>query len=184
MVEFRVHDEHSAPDDAKPALQKAQKQMGFVPNLYGVLAESPQAVAAYQAAYEQFMKSSLSSQAKLVVLLTASRQNGCSYCVAAYSALAPAENVDESVVNAIRQDKPVEDAQLEAVRRFTEQVVDSRGWVADDDLEAFLAAGFTQRQILDVITGVAVKTLSNYANHLAHTPLDEAMASFAWSDPR
>lgn len=64
------------------------------------------------------------------------------------------------------------------------QVVDSGGWVADDDVHAFLAAGLTQPQVLDVLTGVAVKTLSNYANHLARTPLDEALASFAWTDAR
>lgn len=183
MVEFTVHDDSSAPEEAKPALQQVRQQTGFLPNLYGVLAESPQALAAYKAASDQFMKCSLPDEAKLVVLLTASRSNGCSYCVAAYSALAPAHHVDESVVKAIREDKPVDDPKLEAVRTFTAHVVDNRGWLADADVHAFLAAGFTQRQVLDVLTGVAVKTLSNYVNHLAQTPLDDALASFAWTDP-
>ncbi|MGH3432460.1 MAG: hypothetical protein ACRDQB_06455 [Thermocrispum sp.] len=41
--------------------------------------------------------------------------------------------------------------------------------------------GFTRRQVLDVLAGVAMKTLSNYANHLAHTPLDDAFAAQAWT---
>jgi uncharacterized peroxidase-related enzyme len=180
MVEFPVHDESSAPQEAKPALALAKKQYGSVPNLHGVLAESPQALAAYQAVSDQFLKSSLPNAAKLVVLLTASRQNRCSYCVAAYSALGAAQKVDDSVIRAIREDKPIDDAQLEAVRRFTVLVVDNRGWVADDDVQAFLDAGFTRRHVLDVITGVAMKTLSNYTNHLANTPLDDGFASYAW----
>lgn len=181
MVEFTVHDDNSAPDEAKPALALAKKQFGFVPNLYGVFAESPQAFAAYQAVSDQFLRSSLPSAAKQVVWLTASRQNGCTYCVAAHSVIAKTAGVDASVVEAIREDKPIDNAALEAVRRFTVQVVDSRGWVADDDVQAFLDQGFTRRHVLDILTGVAQKTLSNYTNHLAHTPLDDVFSSSAWT---
>ena len=111
--------------------------------------------------------------------MTASRLNGCGCCVAAYSALAKGEGVDDSIVEAIREDKPIDDAALEAVRVFTAIVVEQRGWVADHDMQAFLDNGFTQRQTLDVLTGVAQKTLFNYANHLAGTPLDKAFTPFA-----
>lgn len=181
MVEFTIHDANSAPDESKAALGVAKSQYGAVPNLHGVLAESPQALAAYQALSDQFMSSSLSDAAKLVVLLTASRENRCSYCVAAYSALGAAQNVDESVIDATREGKPIDDAQLEAVRAFTALVVDNRGWVTDGDVRAFLDAGFTRRQVLDVISGVAMKTLSNYTNHLANTPLDKGFAPYAWT---
>ena len=73
-----MHDENSAPPEAT-ALTQAKKQLGFIPNLYGVLAESPQALAAYLAVSDQVRKSSLSTAAQQVVLLTASRHNGCSY---------------------------------------------------------------------------------------------------------
>jgi alkylhydroperoxidase family enzyme len=92
-------------------------------------------------------------------LLTASRHNGCSYCVAAYSALAAAAKVDPAVIDAVREDKQIDDPQLEAVRRFTGLVVDNRGWVADGDVKAFMDAGFTRRQVLDILTGVAMKTM-------------------------
>jgi uncharacterized peroxidase-related enzyme len=181
VVEFTVHDENSAPAEARSALAQAKKQLGFIPNLYGVLAESPQALAAYLAVSDQVRKSSLSTAAQQVVLLTASRHNGCSYCVAAYSALAAAAKVDPAVIDAVREDKPIDDPQLEAVRRFTGLVVDNRGWVADGDVKAFMDSGFTRRQVLDILTGVAMKTMSNYTNHLAHTPLDEAWAAYSWT---
>jgi uncharacterized peroxidase-related enzyme len=180
MAEFTVHDENSAAAEAKPALAQAKKHLGFIPHLYGVLAESPQAFAAYQALSDQLRKSSLSIPAQQVVLLTASRHNGCAYCVAVHSTLAAASKVDAAVIEAVRDDKPIDDPKLEAVRRFTGLVVDTRGWVPDDDVQAFLGAGFTRRQVLDILTGVAMKTLSNYTNHLAHTALDDAFTAYAW----
>lgn len=180
MVEFTVHSEATAPEEVAADLVQAKKRFGFIPNMYGVMAESPQAFRAYQAVSEQFRKSSLSSEAQQVVWLAVSRQNGCEYCVAVHSTVAASAKVDSAVIEAIRQDKPIDDPKLEAVRRFTQAVVEQRGWVPEEELEAILDAGFAQRQVLDVLTGVAMKTLSNYINHIAHTPLDDAFSSFAW----
>jgi alkylhydroperoxidase family enzyme len=144
-----------------------------------VLAESPQALAAYHAMSDQFQQSSLLKPAQLVVRLDCQPAQRLWLLRRGYSALAKGEGVDDSIVEAIREDKPIDDAALEAVRVFTAIVVEQRGWVADHDVQAFLDNGFTQRQILDVFTGVAQKTLSNYANHLAGTPLDKAFTPFA-----
>ncbi|MFI9590520.1 hypothetical protein [Nonomuraea sp. NPDC052265] len=48
-------------------------------------------------------------------------------------------------------------------------------------IEAFLAAGHTRRHVLDIVLGVGVKSLSNYINHIACTPLDPAWADQAWA---
>ena len=66
------------------------------------------------------------------------------------------------------------------MRRFARAVVRERGWVPEAERDAFIAAGYGAEQVLDVITAVAMKTLSNYANHLATTPLDVAFAGAAW----
>lgn len=179
-MEFVVHDQTSAPAEVAPALAQAARRYGFVPNLYGVMAESPQTFNAYRAISEQFHASSLPADAQQVVLLTVSRDNGCEYCVAVHSTVAFASGIDRAVVEAIRQDKPIDDPRLEAVRRLAQAVVQRRGWVPDEELEGFLAAGYTRRHVLDVFTGVAMKTLSNYVNHVAHTPLDDAFAAQAW----
>lgn len=182
MAEFTIHDESSVPDGLTGPFDQLKRRFGFIPSLYGVLAESPQAFTAYQAVSEQFRSSSLPEDAQQVVLLAASRTNSCAYCVAVHSTTAAAAGVDAAVIDAIRRDKPIGDERLEAVRRFTRAVVDRRGRVGQDETEAFLAAGFSRRQVLDVLTGVAMKTLSNYTNHIAHTPLDDAFAAQAWQE--
>ena len=59
-------------------------------------------------------------------------------------------------------------------------IIDKRGWVDDADVQAFLDAGYEISHALDILVGVAQKTLSNFTNHLAKTPLDDAFAEVAW----
>ncbi|NUT92863.1 MAG: carboxymuconolactone decarboxylase family protein [Saccharothrix sp.] len=181
MAQFTVHDETTAPEDARPHLEAGKRRMGFVTTLNGVMAESPELLAGYNALAEQFGKSSLPGPAKHVVWITASVQNGCEYCVAAHSTVALKAGVDETAVKALRAGEPLADEGLEAVRVLTTTMVAERGWVPDEQVERFLAAGFTRRHVLDVVLGVGMKTLSNYTNHIAHTPLDPAWADQAWT---
>ncbi|GGT97798.1 carboxymuconolactone decarboxylase family protein [Actinomadura citrea] len=181
MAEFTVYDETDAPADARPQLEAAKKRMGFVTTLNGVMAESPELLAGYNALSEQFTRSSLPGHAKHAVLITASVLNGCEYCVAAHSTVALRARVPAEVVEALRAGRPLDDPALEAVRRLTGAMVTQRGWVDDADVEAFLAAGHTRRHVLDVVLGVGMKTLSNYTNHIAHTPLDPAWKEQEWT---
>ncbi|WP_309115565.1 carboxymuconolactone decarboxylase family protein [Saccharothrix sp.] len=181
MAEFTLHDETTAPEGARPALAAAKRRMGFVTSLNAVMAESPELLAGYNALAEQFGKSSLPEPAKHVVLITTSVLNGCEYCVAAHTTVALKAGVDQAVVEALRAGKGLADEELEEVRALTESMVTDRGWVSDERVERFLAAGYTKRNLLDVVLGVGVKTLSNYTNHIAHTPLDPAWADQAWS---
>lgn len=181
MTEFTIHDERSAPAEVAPALERIRARFGFLPNLYCIMAESPQAFHAYQDLSERFRATSLPGDAQQVVWLAASRRNGCHYCMAVHSTTALASGVDSAVVEALRDGKPLPNDRLEAVRRFTDAVVTDRGDVAEDEIESFLAAGYDRRHILDIMVGVTMKTLSNYINHFAHTPVDEAFSAQAWT---
>lgn len=181
-TKFPVHTLDSAPAEATPSIEAAAAVFGFVPNLIGVMATSPALAEAYlalSAIFEQ--KTSLSSAERHVVLLAVSRYHECRYCVAAHSMGAAMGQVPEDVVAAIRNDTPIADAKLEALRRLVTVLVEQRGWLPESETEAFFAAGYTSAQLLDVLVGVAQKTLSNFTNHIADTPLDEAMSGQAWT---
>ncbi len=180
MTNFTVHTLETAPEHSIASLQRAEKDWGFVPNLIGVLAESPAAAEAYLALSQIFDKSSLSPTERQVAILAISRYNECDYCMAAHSVIASMQAVPADVIQAIRDDQPIADTKLETLRTFATTVVDKRGWVSDEDVLAFLSAGYTQAQILEVIVAASLKTLSNYANHLVETPLDDAFSSRAW----
>ena len=172
------------PDTASPAsaalLEDVKKHYGFQPNLMGVLAHAPSTLRAYLGLSKAVDASSLTPAETQTVLITTSRLNGCDYCVAAHSTVADMQRMDNEVVDALRRGEPLEDAGLEALRQLTTAVVEKRGWLDEADLQNARAAGLGPDKLLEVITAVALKTISNYTNHVANTPLDEAFAKRAY----
>ena len=180
MTRFKTHTPETAPEGARELLKAQKDKLGFVPNLYGNLAESPAALKAYLQMTEIFAGSSLSTAERHVVWLAAAAENECHYCVAAHTGMAKSGRVDDVVIEAIREGDPIMDDRLEALRVFTETVIRERGWAPEEEVEAFIAAGFTKANVLEVALGVAHKTLSNYVNHITGTALDKKFGQFSW----
>lgn len=176
----------SATGKARDVLEKAQAAVGFIPNMYANMVHSPGLLQTYLDGYAAFRADSgFTPPEQEVVFLTISHENGCEYCVAAHSFLADVKSgLDHAVTDAIRDGKPIADARLAALSAMTRTLVRSRGLPGQADVAAFLAAGYAAPQILELVLAIAVKTLSNYTNHLFHTPLDPAFAGRAWRDPR
>jgi uncharacterized peroxidase-related enzyme len=181
MTDFSLYTADTAPDAARPLLHGTRGKLGFVPNLYAMLAESPAALSAYLDISDLFGETSLTPTEQQVVALAVSAENGCGYCMAAHSTMARhMVQVPSAIVDALRSGRAIGDGRLEALRRFAEAVVRERGEVRGQELEGFLAAGFGRQQAIEVVLGVAMKTLSNYANHLFDTPVDNAFKAEAW----
>lgn len=184
MGRFELHTVDTAPEGSKGTLQAVEDKDGFAPNLMKEFAGAPAALKGYVALSQAFEESSLSPAEQQLVLVSAAVENECHYCVAVHSAGALQAGAPEQAVEAVRSGDPVEDQRLDALRRFTQEVTARRGWVGEDAVQAFLDAGYEQSQVLEVITGIALKTLSNYTNHIGQTPLDDAFQDFAWEGER
>ncbi|KAJ54515.1 carboxymuconolactone decarboxylase [Actibacterium mucosum KCTC 23349] len=180
MTDFTLHTAETAPAAAKPLLEKSVKDFGFVPNLHAAMADSPQLLQAYQQVHELFLASSFDAEEKTVVWQTINVEHNCHYCVPAHTGVAHSMKVDAALTDALRDNAPLGNARLEALRSFTLKVVRERGVVSDADVAEFLAAGFTKANVLDVVLGLSQKVMSNYVNHLAHTPVDKVFEKFAW----
>lgn len=180
MATFDLHDETTAPDQSKPLLAKSRKSFGMVPGLHAVMAEAPALLEAYQVTHTLFQASSFDNDELTVVWQAINVEHECHYCVPAHTGIAKSMGVADEITDALRNNTPLPDPRLEALRSFTLSVVRNRGVVDDDAVQAFLDAGFTKRQILEVVLGVAQKVMSNYTNHLADTPVDDAFKTFAW----
>lgn len=170
-------------DDAGVAavLGKAKAQIGMIPNMYARMANVPGLLETYLRGYAAFRHDSGFGPAEqAIVLLAISRANRCAYCVAAHSTVADVAKVSTEVTDAVRAGDPLPDTRLDALATFTTTMVDKRGLPSRADVEAFLAAGFDERDILHIVLAIAVKTLSNYSNHLFHTPVDPVFAHRAW----
>lgn len=184
MSQFKIHSIQTAPAIAQPLLEGSLKKYGFVPNLHGGLAETLAALKAYIELTALFDQTSLSPTERQVVLLVASAENHCSYCVAAHSTIAKQMvKADPAIVDAIRNLQQLPDKKLDALANFTRNVVKNRGVVCGQAFDKFITAGYSRAQVLEVVLGVAFKTLSNYTNHIIDTPLDTAFQAEAWEEP-
>lgn len=173
----------TALPEARAILEKAKAQVGFIPNMYAGMVNSPALLETYLDGYSRFRNATgFSALEQEVIFLTISCVNGCEYCVAAHSFIADKKSgVPAEVTDAIRAGNPVGDARLGALVRFTRTLVESRGWPTNAEAAAFLEAGYTEQNILEIILAISVKTISNYANHILHTPLDPMFAGRVWS---
>ena len=180
--DFPMHSTASAAEDSLPALEWYKDSFSMVPNLAGVLAESPALLLSYwQLRQNLFAHSTLSRQEINIVQATVAHANTCQYCVAGHTAFGKMEffnNTDEQL-NAVRNEDAFENPKLNALRDFTLLVLKKQGRISDGQLTAFLHAGYTRAQALDVVANIAAKVMSNYANQIALTPIDEAFAAFA-----
>ncbi|MGV3756048.1 MAG: carboxymuconolactone decarboxylase family protein [Verrucomicrobiota bacterium] len=181
-MKFTIHNQQTAPAAAQPVLAEVEKSYQFIPNLLGVLAESPLALSAYTQLNGLIQGSStLTPQEQQAAMLAVSGENNCGYCMGAHCTIASMVGTAAGTIQALRKGATPEDARTAALVKFTRAVVKQRGWLDDAAVQEFLSAGFNRSQLLDVLVIVGLKTISNYTNHLAETPLDEAFSQQAWA---
>ncbi|MCL5246939.1 carboxymuconolactone decarboxylase family protein [Cellulophaga sp. 20_2_10] len=181
MTTLKIHNIESAPEAAKPLLEASKKAYGMIPGLHGVLAGSPGLLKAYQDLHQLFTETSFNNDELTVVWQTINVEHACHYCVPAHTGIAKMMKVDDAIINALRDETPLADAKLEALRTMTLSLTRNRGNVSQEDLEAFYAAGYGEQQVLEIILGLSQKVISNYTNHIANTPVDAGFQKFAWS---
>lgn len=184
MSNFELKTIDTADEAAKPILQSAKNNMGMVPNLFAVMANNPSLLKAYTSADETFRQDSgFSPVEQEVLLLSIAVENGCRYCVAAHSFIADNQSqVPKEITNAIRAGEKISDDKLQALSQYAKAVVKTRGYPSDEVTQTLIDAGYTQQNITGVITAVGMKTFSNYINHIAKTPLDQAFEGRKWDE--
>lgn len=181
MIDLEVKNIETAADAATADLTQVQQKYRFIPNLMGTMANAPPVLKAYLSLNELFEQTSLSPLERQIVILSTSVTNGCEYCVAAHSMAARMQHVPADVIESFRDSRSLSSPRWEALRLLTMEIVQLRGWPPEESIEAFLAAGFEPHQVLEVILGVSMKTLSNYTNHIVGTPLDPQFAAARWT---
>lgn len=181
MTTIKIHNSETAPEGSKLLLENSQKAYGMIPGLHGVLAGAPKILEAYQTLHQLFTETSFNEEELTVVWQTINVEHACHYCVPAHTGIAKMMKVDDTITEALRNKTRLENPKLEALRTLTLSIVRNRGNVTQNDIEAFYANGYTEAQVLEIILGLSQKTISNYVNHIANTPVDTAFKKFAWS---
>ena len=183
LIDFQVHTIATAPEASQALLQNSLKTFGMIPNLHGVMAESAPTLEGYQMLTKLAIESSFTPTERHVLWLAINVENQCHYCVPAHTLLAKKDAVKDEIIDAIRNGQPLPDARLETLRQFALRTLAHRGHVPPAEVEAFLGAGFTQAQALEVVLIIAHKVMSNFINAFASTEVDAPFAKYAWEQP-
>ncbi|BFM17897.1 hypothetical protein R50073_40800 [Maricurvus nonylphenolicus] len=166
----------SSSNTSDDLLENASERFGFIPNAHKVFSLSRSFYEGYQKLFELFSDStSLNQEEQHIVFITVSRINGCGYCEAAHKMMASQSGMAQEAVEALLSGKPLNNLKQEALRMTVKKIVESRGNLSPDDLQEFIGAGYTIGQFMDVLLGVTSKIMSNYANLIAQTELDDVL---------
>nr|WP_321246970.1 carboxymuconolactone decarboxylase family protein [uncultured Psychroserpens sp.] len=182
MSTLKIHTIETAPQESKSQLEASVKSFGMLPNLHGVLAESPQLLEAYKTLHSLFQNSSFNAEELTVVWQTINVEHACHYCVPAHTGIAHMMNVDPTLTEALRNNEPISNKKLQVLKDTTLSIVRNRGLISDSEIATFYGAGYEQKQLLDIILGVSQKVISNYTNHIANTPVDAPFQKFIWKN--
>lgn len=185
-ISLKKWDLASADERRKPILEDVIKKNGQVPNMYANMINSPGVLETYLHGYNAFRtESGFTPVEQEVVFLTLSYENACDYCMAAHSFIADKmSKVPEEVTNAIREGRTIEDDKLQALSAFTKEMFKTRGRPNAEAVDNFLQAGYDERKMLEIVLALAVKTLSNYSNHLFNTEVDSMFQGRSWTAPK
>jgi uncharacterized peroxidase-related enzyme len=166
----------TAPEASRPMLEKVQKSLGFIPNLMAIFANNPTVLEGYLALGAVLERGSFTPRERQIILLAASLENHCNYCAAAHSTIAKGLLTPPEVIAAVRNNIPIPDAKLNALVSLVRELVRERGYAKEKTIQKFLAAGYKKEQVMEILLGIALKTISNYLDHISPTPLDHALA--------
>ena len=166
----------AAPAAAQPLLRAVQQQIGSVPNLFRLVANSPAALEGYLGMSGALSKGSLPAPTRERIALAVAQINGCGYCLSAHSYLGKnLAKLSDAEITANRHGSSL-DPKADAAVRFAVKVVQERGLVSDADVQAVRMAGYDDAQIVEIVQHVALNTWTNYVNSVAQTEIDFPVA--------
>lgn len=180
MANYPVHTIASAPVESKPALEQLQKAFGVLPNLPAVIANSPKLINSLVGMFQQVHSPGLTEAENQIVLLTDAVVNSSQYAVAFHTALALQQGVSPEDTGAIREQRVPREKRFGALSTLARTLIEKRGHLSEQELESFLAAGFTKVQVFEVVAIVAASTITNYAGTIANPPLEDPFRQHAW----
>ena len=181
MTVFKLEPERAAENDVSNVLDELQDKLGFIPNIYTTFASVPVAFEGLTSLNASFANSSFTPAEQEIIALTTSVFNRCPYCVAGHSTFALQHGVDADTIDAIRDGGDSSEPRYQSLGRTTHALLKNKGHLTPAETATFLNGGFQLPQLLELLLGIAGKTMTNFASKIAQVPLDKAFLDQEWT---
>jgi uncharacterized peroxidase-related enzyme len=171
MSRLAIPARDDVPEASKPILDAVHKQLGVVPNMFRLIAQSPAALQGF-AANNGALAKALDVKTRERIALAVAQVNACDYCLSAhtYLGLNLAKISPEEV--ALNRHGESGDAKANAAVTFAAKIVRERGRVSDADIRAVREAGFSDGAIVEILAVAAENIFTNLLNIVADTDID------------
>jgi uncharacterized peroxidase-related enzyme len=170
MQRITAINHETAEGKAKELLDGVKAKIGFAPNMMKTLASSPAVLEAYLN-FSGTLGTTLNAKLREQIALTTAEINGCGYCASAHSAIGKMSGLDEAAILRARSASS-EDVKVDAALKFASALLVSRGKVSETDIAAVKNAGYTEKEITEIVANVALNIFTNYFNETAGTVVD------------
>jgi uncharacterized peroxidase-related enzyme len=171
MSRLAIPARDDVPESSKPILDAVHKQLGAVPNMYRLIAQSPAVLQGF-AANNGALTKTLDVKTRERIALAVAQLNGCDYCLSAHSYLGLNLAKISSEEVALNRKGESGDAKANAAVRFAAKVVRERGHITEADIKAVRDAGCSDRQIIEILAVTAENIFTNLLNVVAETDID------------
>jgi uncharacterized peroxidase-related enzyme len=169
-INFEVPTKSSVSTENREILEKIESGVGFIPNIYATYAHSKNALARYTAFANG--KTSLNNKEKEVINLVVSQVNGCTYCLAAHTAIGKMNGFSDDEILEIRNGKASFHPKFDALAKLSESIIENAGKIGDEVLENFFEAGYDKENLIDTIVAIGEKAITNMLHNVTKIPID------------
>jgi uncharacterized peroxidase-related enzyme len=174
MRPFSVPQYNQVTPENQQIFDTLKTKVGFIPNIYATYAYSKNALGRYLTFANG--KTSLSNKEKEAINLVTSQTNGCTYCLAAHTAIGKMNGFTDEQILEIRSGSASFDKKLNALVQLAAEIIDNRGNVSDAVLQTFFDAGYDKENLIDVIVNVGEKAITNFLHNVTKIPVDFPVA--------
>ncbi len=171
MSRINLIENETANNEQKALLEAIQSQLGMVPNFLRVFANSPAALRAFLGLHSIAGEGSLTAATRERIALALAEQNSCEYCLSAHTALGRKAGLNGDEIEANRAGTS-QDAKAAAAVKFAKSLAEHNGDVTNAELTAVRAAGYSEADIVEIITHVGMNVMTNILGKASQLDID------------
>jgi uncharacterized peroxidase-related enzyme len=161
----------TANPEQKALLDSIQLQLGTVPNFLKIFANSPAALRAFLGLYGIANEGSLEPQTRERIALAIAQQNSCEYCVSAHTSFGHNAGLSGDEIAANRTGTS-QDAKAALAVKLARSLAENTGEITTTELVEARNAGYTDADIVEIITHVGLNIITNMIGKASRVEID------------
>jgi uncharacterized peroxidase-related enzyme len=171
MARINVVTNETANTEQQALFAAIQSQLGIVPNFLKVFANSPDALKAFLGLHGIANGGSLDPQTRERIALALAQQNTCEYCLSAHTAIGRKAGLSTAEIEANRAGSS-QDAKAAVAVKLARSLVEHTGDITTAELQEARNAGYSDADIVEIITHVGMNILTNILGKASRVDID------------